>query len=174
MCGIAGIYSRKYNQGLRSNLQKMTDCMQHRGPDADGFYQDGCIGLGHRRLAIIDLSDSANQPLFDQSGRYIIVFNGEIYNFQEVKQDAGMSEYQIRGWRAWHHHMALVIYAQGYILSEKKLFENEMPFLSAYDLREVIMQTYAIKGKSYDEIVAQIKQRHRQRKADLIRNNVKT
>ena len=94
--------------------------------------------------------------------------------FQEVKQDAGMSEYQIRGWRAWHHHMALVIYAQGYILSEKKLFENEMPFLSAYDLREVIMQTYAIKGKSYDEIVAQIKQRHRQRKADLIRNNVKT
>ena len=94
--------------------------------------------------------------------------------FQEVKQDAGMSEYQIRGWRAWHHHMALVIYIQGYILSEKKLFENEMPFLSAYDLREVIMQTYAIKGKSYDEIVAQIKQRHKQRKADLMRNNVKT
>ncbi len=94
--------------------------------------------------------------------------------FQEVKQDAGMSEYQVRRWRAWHHHMALVIYVQGYILSEKKLFENEIPFLSAYDLREVVMQTNAIKGKSYDEVVEQIKQRHRQRKADIERNNVKT
>lgn len=70
--------------------------------------------------------------------------------------------------------MALVIYIQGYILSEKKLFENEMPFLSAYDLREVVMQTYAIKGKSYDEVMEQIKQRHLQRKADIERNNVKT
>jgi len=94
--------------------------------------------------------------------------------FQEVKQDAGMSEYQVRGWRAWHHHMALVMLVQGFVLSEKKLFENEMPFLSAYDLREVIMQTYAIKGKSYNEVVAQIKRRHQQRKADIDRNNYKT
>ena len=94
--------------------------------------------------------------------------------FQEVKQDAGMSEYQVRGWRAWHHHMAMVMMIQGFILSEKKLFENEMPFLSAYDLREVVILTYAIKGKSYDEAVAQIKRRHQQRKDDIKRNNFKT
>jgi len=113
--------------------------------------------------------NSLEQLVQMQSQRYFVE-----RAFQEVKQDAGMSEYQVRGWRAWHHHMALVIYIQGYILSEKKLFENEMPFLSAYDLREVVMQTYAIKGKSYDEVVEQIKKRHRQRKADIERNNVKT
>jgi SRSO17 transposase len=93
---------------------------------------------------------------------------------QEVKQDAGMSEYQVRGWRAWHHHMALVIFIQSYILSEKKLFENEMPFLSAYDLRQVIMNTYAVKGTNYEDALEQIKERHRQRKADIDRNNFKT
>jgi len=104
-----------------------------------------------------------------QSQRYFIE-----RALQEVKQEAGMSEYQVRGWRAWHHHMALVMYIQGYILSEKKLHHNEMPFLSAYDLREVVIRTYAIKGSNYDEVLSQIKQRHKQRQADIERNNVKT
>ena len=85
MCGIAGIllqHSGREKQGL---TQKMCDAMSHRGPDADGFYHDDKVSLGHRRLSIIDLSTSANQPFFDASGRYVIVFNGEMYNFQEVK-----------------------------------------------------------------------------------------
>ena len=65
----------------------MTDALAHRGPDADGFYiEEERIALGHRRLSIIDLSTSANQPFEDSSGRYVLVFNGEIYNYQEVKR----------------------------------------------------------------------------------------
>jgi SRSO17 transposase len=112
---------------------------------------------------------SLQQLVQMQSQRYFIE-----RALQEVKQEAGMSHYQIRGWRSWHHHMALVIYVQGYILSEKKLHENEMPFLSAYDLREVILRTYAIKGIKYEEVLSQIKQRHKQRQADVERNSVKT
>ncbi len=85
MCGIAGIYSHKNNPSI-AQLQRMTDCIKHRGPDADGFYHDESIGLGHRRLSIIDLSTAANQPLFDSSGRYVIIYNGEIYNFQDIRK----------------------------------------------------------------------------------------
>ena len=61
--------------------------MAHRGPDAEGFYDDPCISMGHRRLSIIDLSDAANQPFHDPTGRYVLVFNGEIYNYAEIKQE---------------------------------------------------------------------------------------
>ncbi|GGB08431.1 amidotransferase 1, exosortase A system-associated [Puia dinghuensis] len=69
----------------------MTDAMCHRGPDATGFFTEGPASLGHLRLSIIDLSTAANQPFIDNSGRYVMVFNGEIYNYQEVK--AGLSGY---------------------------------------------------------------------------------
>src|ERR1700722_16744614 len=86
MCGIAGFYSnnRHFSEG---DLQLMTNAMQHRGPDAAGFYlnEDKTCGLGHRRLSIIDLSAAANQPMYSQSGRYVMVFNGEVYNFQEIQ-----------------------------------------------------------------------------------------
>ena len=86
MCGIAGFYSNK-NYFSEDNLHEMTNAMQHRGPDAAGFYMNEAqtCGLGHRRLSIIDLSAAANQPMFSQSGRYVIVFNGEVYNFQEIQ-----------------------------------------------------------------------------------------
>ncbi|OQP66880.1 hypothetical protein A3860_00485 [Niastella vici] len=64
----------------------MTDAMAHRGPDADGFFTNDTIALGHRRLSIIDLSSSANQPIADHTGRYLIIFNGEIYNYRDVKK----------------------------------------------------------------------------------------
>ncbi|MBS1749983.1 MAG: asparagine synthetase B, partial [Bacteroidetes bacterium] len=63
----------------------MTDAIAHRGPDAEGIFTEDEIALGHRRLSIIDLSSSANQPFTDHSGRYIVVYNGEIYNFNEIK-----------------------------------------------------------------------------------------
>lgn len=86
MCGIAGFYSHKWNE---AQLRTMTDCLQHRGPDAGGYWSDAAagIGLGHRRLSIIDLSEGANQPMTSSDGRYIIVFNGEVYNFQEVREE---------------------------------------------------------------------------------------
>lgn len=64
----------------------MTNLMAHRGPDASGFFETEAVALGHRRLSIIDLSEQANQPMTDATGRYTIVFNGELYNFRAVKQ----------------------------------------------------------------------------------------
>jgi asparagine synthase (glutamine-hydrolysing) len=85
MCGIAGIlYLNQPLPGV-SLIKKMTDAMAHRGPDAHNDYVNGRIALGHRRLSIIDLSEVANQPLADHTGRYRIVFNGEIYNFRDVR-----------------------------------------------------------------------------------------
>lgn len=86
MCGITGIYS--FNEAGRFhliNLQKSMDILSHRGPDSQGSYFDNKVGLGHRRLAVIDTSSSANQPMYDKSGRYIIIFNGEIYNYRELR-----------------------------------------------------------------------------------------
>jgi asparagine synthase (glutamine-hydrolysing) len=83
MCGITGYISFN-NKFSKEDLQLMTDAIAHRGPDADGFFVEGSLGLGHRRLSIIDLSQSANQPMVSGDGRYVIVFNGEVYNFREV------------------------------------------------------------------------------------------
>src|SRR5580698_5465552 len=85
MCGIAGILNFSDQSIDQSVIQKMTDAISHRGPDADGFFSENKISFGHRRLSIIDLSSSANQPFIDNSGRYIMTFNGEIYNYKQVK-----------------------------------------------------------------------------------------
>ncbi|GGG99529.1 asparagine synthetase B [Polaribacter pacificus] len=84
MCGISGIIGSGFNRDL---LSKMIEIQQHRGPDSSGEYvRDGAC-LGHNRLSIIDLSEAANQPFFDTTERYIIVFNGEIYNYLELKSE---------------------------------------------------------------------------------------
>src|SRR5258706_7496461 len=85
MCGIAGILSR-HEPVKQDEIHRMTECMVHRGPDAEGYFIDRTMAFGHRRLSIIDLSDAANQPIEDVSGRYTIIFNGEIYNYVEVKK----------------------------------------------------------------------------------------
>jgi SRSO17 transposase len=94
--------------------------------------------------------------------------------FQECKSDLGMSEYQVRGWKAWHHHMAMCMMAQAYVLTEKKEHQENMPLLSAYDIRQVIMQTYIRKDDEYEQVEAQIKYRHKQRQDDIIRRNRQT
>ncbi|HET7462297.1 MAG TPA: asparagine synthase (glutamine-hydrolyzing) [Longimicrobium sp.] len=87
MCGICGIYhfdrDRAAGQG---ELAAMAHALRHRGPDGEGFHHDGSLGLGHRRLSIIDLSESGRQPMTDEHGRYWITFNGEIYNYLELRQ----------------------------------------------------------------------------------------
>jgi asparagine synthase (glutamine-hydrolysing) len=85
MCGITGYYA--LNNNTAANLTKVTQSAQKllkRGPDAGNVYTDGHIALGHRRLSIIDTSHGADQPMSDASGRYIIIFNGEIFNFQSL------------------------------------------------------------------------------------------
>lgn len=87
MCGIAGIFHRDGRPASCVALKAMTDIIAHRGPDGEGHYSVGPIGLGHRRLSIIDLSDAARQPMTTRDGRYVITYNGEIYNFRELKID---------------------------------------------------------------------------------------
>jgi asparagine synthase (glutamine-hydrolysing) len=86
MCGISGIldWSQPQTQKI---LHDMIQRLIHRGPDAEGIFIESPIGLAHRRLSIIDLSEAANQPMPDESGNYHIVFNGEIYNFKALRQD---------------------------------------------------------------------------------------
>lgn len=90
MCGIVGYYSKKntkLQKTCKSNLRSATDALSHRGPDATGFYEDRVVGLGHRRLSIIDLSKAGTQPLWDHTHRYAIIFNGEIYNYQLLRSE---------------------------------------------------------------------------------------
>ncbi len=111
MCGIAGIIDiigqRPIDQGL---LHRMTDRLAHRGPDGSGFHTSPGVGLGHRRLAIIDVS-GGRQPLFNEDGAVSITFNGEIYNYQELMIDLERRGHQFRtrsdtevivhGWEEW-------------------------------------------------------------------------
>lgn len=84
MCGIAGIFSPEILPDEKP-VKAMTLLLSHRGPDAQAIWSGGHIHLGHTRLSIIDLSDAANQPFHSADGRYVIVFNGEIYNYRELK-----------------------------------------------------------------------------------------
>ncbi len=85
MCGITGILNSNGDPASAVVLRRMTDRLAHRGPDGDGIYCDGPVGLGHRRLAIIDLTAAGHQPMVSQSGRYALTYNGEIYNYQELR-----------------------------------------------------------------------------------------
>ena len=86
MCGIVGILNLDGAPVSPEVLQRMTDALRHRGPDGEGQFVDGALGLGHRRLAIIDLSSAADQPMATQDGRFALTYNGEVYNFRELRR----------------------------------------------------------------------------------------
>lgn len=111
MCGIVGFLNLDGAPAERATILAMRDMLAHRGPDAQGLYIDGEVGLGHRRLAIIDLSNAANQPMASTDGKTVIVYNGEIYNFRELRielEKAGWAfrtrsdtEVLLAGFRVW-------------------------------------------------------------------------
>ncbi|MDD6098216.1 MAG: asparagine synthase (glutamine-hydrolyzing) [Oscillospiraceae bacterium] len=84
MCGIVGFTNTINDSNVV--IGRMMDRIRHRGPDAEGKYVDGDIALGHRRLSIIDVSSQGDQPIFNEDGSLVLVFNGEIYNFQEIRE----------------------------------------------------------------------------------------
>jgi len=108
MCGLTGFYSA--DPRAREALPAMTAALAHRGPDADGFHFDGLVGFGHRRLKVIDLEGS-RQPLLSADGAIAVIFNGEIYNFRELRSELtaaghvfrtqGDGEVLVHGWRQW-------------------------------------------------------------------------
>lgn len=87
MCGIVGIFHLNGEPVSPVVLRQMTDTIAHRGPDGEGFYIDSFVGLGHRRLAIIDLSAAAHQPMVTEDQQFVLTYNGEIYNFQELRRE---------------------------------------------------------------------------------------
>lgn len=91
MCGITGIFSITKIDKLDKRISAMNDAIIHRGPDAGSFFIKNNIGLGHRRLSIIDISETANQPMHSNSNIWHVVFNGEIYNFNEIKEELNYS-----------------------------------------------------------------------------------
>lgn len=94
MCGINGIFHFSKSRVVPDELEYMNAKLAQRGPDAEGLYREEQIELGHRRLSIIDISESANQPLVSSNGNLIIVFNGELYNYKEIKNQ--LPEYSFK------------------------------------------------------------------------------
>ena len=86
MCGFTGFFSDSTELINRNELiKKMSDTIIHRGPDSEGFFTDDYVALGFRRLSIIDL-EGGDQPIHSADGRYVIVFNGEVYNYREIRE----------------------------------------------------------------------------------------
>ncbi|OFX67146.1 MAG: asparagine synthase (glutamine-hydrolyzing) [Bacteroidetes bacterium GWE2_29_8] len=90
MCGISGIYY-KNGTSISEEIKLMNKVLTHRGPDAEGYYIESPIALGHKRLSIIDLSNSANQPMHSKCDNYVIVYNGEVFNFEDIKKDLNIT-----------------------------------------------------------------------------------
>jgi asparagine synthase (glutamine-hydrolysing) len=96
MCGVAGFLNLDGAPASPVILKAMTDAIRHRGPDGEGHFIDGTLGLGHRRLAILDLSPTGHQPILTPDNRYILSYNGEIYNFRELRLELEAHGYQFR------------------------------------------------------------------------------
>ncbi len=111
MCGIAGILNLNGQPVSEKILYKMTNAISHRGPDGEGYYIDRFLGMGHRRLAIIDPSPAGHQPMISANKKFVLSYNGEIYNFKELKKELSKvghqfysktdSEVVLNSWAQW-------------------------------------------------------------------------
>jgi asparagine synthase (glutamine-hydrolysing) len=96
VCGIAGIINTNGHPVPPRRLQRMADAISHRGPDGEGHWIEGNVGIGHRRLAILDLSPAGHQPMASADHRFILSYNGEIYNFRELRIELEAAGYWFR------------------------------------------------------------------------------
>jgi len=96
MCGVAGLINLNGDPVSPVLLERMTDSLEHRGPDSEGQWIEGNIGFGHRRLAIIDLTPAGHQPMQSSDGRWILSYNGEIYNFRELRVELESKGFNFR------------------------------------------------------------------------------
>lgn len=142
MCGITGFWdiSRQINNDkLPIIVQQMSNTLLHRGPDSSGIWVDVEIGiaLGHRRLAIVDLSPEGHQPMMSADGRYVMVFNGEIYNFLELQKQLETLGHQFRG----HSDTEIMLagFCQWGVLEAVKRFNGMFAFV-VWDRLERILQ----------------------------------
>src|SRR5580704_14675311 len=99
MCGIAGVFMNRAREDVvdeQDRLAAAMDRLRHRGPDDLGFCQRTGLLLGHRRLSILDLSSAGHQPMTSKDGRLVVTFNGEIYNFLELRRELERSGHTFR------------------------------------------------------------------------------
>jgi asparagine synthase (glutamine-hydrolysing) len=97
MCGISGIYGLEKITDPRASVSAMNDTLAHRGPNASGIFLQDQVCIGHRRLSIIDLDSGSDQPFLDPSGRFALVFNGEIYNYRQLRERIKNWEFKTQG-----------------------------------------------------------------------------
>lgn len=107
MCGIAGFVGGDWSSAerVRITLSRMNGCLRHRGPDRSASWLDAQarVAFAHNRLSIVDLSAAGNQPMESRSGRFVIIYNGEIYNHLEMRAELGVAD-EARNWtsrRRW-------------------------------------------------------------------------
>jgi asparagine synthase (glutamine-hydrolysing) len=136
MCGIIGIASRKGSAG-RDWLPRGRDAMRHRGPDGEGEWwsEDGRVGLAHRRLSIIDLSEDGRQPMRDAEGGLCIAFNGEIYNYRELRQELAAKGARFRS----HSDTEVILAAYREWGTDSVTRLNGMFAFALYDLRKELL-----------------------------------
>ena len=132
MCGVTGIVNLNGDLVSTDILQKMTDAVRHRGPDGEGFWLEGNVGLGHRRLSIIDLSSAGHQPMTSDGGRYSLSYNGEIYNYRELRAELKNSGFVFRS----NSDTEVVLYALIHWGTEALLRFNGMFALAFWDTKE--------------------------------------
>lgn len=132
MCGITGLINLNGAPVSPVILQKMTDAIVHRGPDGEGHWIEGNVGLGHRRLAIIDLSPAGHQPMISADHRYILSYNGEIYNFRELRTELEAAGYWFRS----KTDSEVVLHALAHWGTEALLKFNGMFALALWDRKD--------------------------------------
>lgn len=132
MCGIAGLIHLDGAPVSPVVLQKMTDAIAHRGPDGEGHWIDGGVGIGHRRLSIIDLSTGGHQPMASVDQRYILSYNGELYNHRELRATLQALGYRFRS----QSDTEVVLYALSHWGVDALLRFNGMFALALWDRRE--------------------------------------
>ena len=135
MCGIAGFCNGDFD--WRENIGKMNERIQHRGPDASGVWasEDKKVVLGHRRLSIIDLTPGGAQPMESRNGRYVIAYNGEIYNYPVIKEKL-IREKRVTAFKGTSDTEVLLEAVSAYGLMETLRLSKGMFALALYDKKE--------------------------------------
>ena len=165
MCGIAGLWSLPTNHNdMKSQVMKMASAINHRGPDHSGFWQDSndLFYISHQRLSILDLSIAGNQPMISHSGRYVISFNGEIYNFKKLREELVKYGNNIR-WRGHSDTEVLLELIETYGLEFALNKCVGMFAIAVWDRKEKILQLardrtgekplyYGFSGSKNDEV----------------------
>jgi asparagine synthase (glutamine-hydrolysing) len=132
MCGIAGFVNVDGAPASPVLLRRMTDAIAHRGPDGEGHWVEGGVAIGHRRLAIIDLSPAGHQPMISADHRYVLSYNGEIYNYRELRAELAAAGYWFRS----QTDSEVVLYALIHWGTAALLRLNGMFALALWDRRE--------------------------------------